>query len=236
MHPATRYIAAVFLALSLSGATMAERTLTVGTTGDYAPVTWFDTGSGEYVGEDIDLVRAFARASGYAVTFVRTTWSSLMSDLIAGKFQMAVGGISGTAERAKLGLVSIPIATTGKVALVRCGEEERYGSLAEIDQVGTRVIENRGGTNQPFALAEIKHAVIILVPDNDMAFEYLENDSADVMFTDSIEAVYHQQEREGLCAVKPDKPFTHVDKVFLFQKDEGALRDAFNAWFATQPK
>lgn len=170
------------------------------------------------------------------MTFVRTTWATLMGDLFAGKFRMAAGGITTIAERAKLALVSNPIATTGKVALVRCGEEAKYGSLAAIDQAGTRVIENRGGTNQPFALAEIEEAVIILVPHNDTAFEYLENGRADVMFTDSIEAVYHQEQREGLCAVNSDKPFTHVEKVFLFRKEEGALRDGFNAWLASRAR
>jgi len=215
---------------------MANEILKVGTTGDYPPVSWFDPVTGQYGGQDIDLVRDFAAAEGFDVTFVKTTWATLMDDLLAGKFQMAAGGIAKTAERAKLALVSDPIATTGKVALVRCGEEAKYGSLAAIDQASTRVIENRGGTNQPFALAEIKEAVIILVPHNALAFDYLENDRADVMFTDSIEGVYHQEQREGLCAVNPDKPFTHVEKVFLFRKDEGALRDAFNAWFAARSK
>jgi cyclohexadienyl dehydratase len=215
---------------------MAKETLKVGTTGDYEPVTWFDSATGQYVGEDIDIVRDFSAAEGYDVTFVRTTWPMMMSDLLAGKFQMAIGGISKTAERTKHALVSDPIAMTGKVALVRCGKEGKYGSLAAIDQSGTRVIENRGGTNQPFALSEIKHAVIILVPDNEMAFDYLENDRADVMFTDSVEALYHQQQREGLCAVNPDKPFTHIANVFLFRKDGSALRDQFNAWLAARPK
>ena len=228
-----RYIAGAFFLLMVSPS-MAEKILTVGTTGDYEPVTWLDPASGEYVGEDIDLVRAFAAAEGYEVAFVPTTWATLMGDLLAGKFQMAAGGISKTADREKLALVSDPIATTGKVALVRCGEEAKYGSLASIDRASIRVVENRGGTNQPFALAKIKEAVIILVPHNALAFEYLENDRADVMFTDATEAIYHQQQREGLCAVNPDKPYTHIEKVFLFRKEEGVLRDRFNAWLSSR--
>jgi len=231
-----RYFAGLALLIMTVAPSMAEKTLTVGTTGDYEPVTWFDPARGDYVGEDIDLVRAFAAAEGYRVTFVRTTWATLIDDLLAGKFEMAAGGISKTAARAKLTLPSDPIATSGKVALVRCGEEAKYASLAAIDQPATRVIENRGGTNQPFALAEIERAVIILVPDNSMAFDYLENDRADVMFTDSIEAIYHQEQREGLCAVNPDNPYTHVEKVFLFGKDEVALRDTFNVWLASREK
>jgi len=97
-----RYFAGLALLFMTVVPSMAEKTLTVGTTGDYEPVTWFDPATGDYVGEDIDLVRAFAAAEGYRVTFVRTTWAMLIDDLLAGKFEMAAGGISKTAARAKI--------------------------------------------------------------------------------------------------------------------------------------
>jgi cyclohexadienyl dehydratase len=212
---------------------MAQKPLTVGTTGDYRPLTWLDPKTGHYVGEAIDLVEAFAAAEGYEVTFVPTTWPTMMSDLQAGRFQMAAGGISDTPEREQEVLVSDPVGTTGKVALVRCGDEAKYGSLDAIDQAGTRVVENRGGTNQRFALTEMDKAVVIVVPSNAMPFEYIRDGKADVMFTDSTEATYYEQQHSGLCAVHPDQPYTHVDKVFLFRRDEKALHDAFDAWFAS---
>jgi cyclohexadienyl dehydratase len=209
---------------------MTGKTLTVGTTGDYRPLTWFDPESGRYVGRAIDLVEAFAAAAGYEVTFVRTTWPTMMDDLVAGRFRMAVGGISQTAERAKRALLSDPVATGGKVALVRAADKDKYGSLDAINRPGTRVVENRGGTNERFARAETDKAHVIIVPDNALPFEYLEEGKADVMFTDSIEAVYQARHDHGLSAVHPDAPYTHADKVFLFRKDERALHDAFDRW------
>jgi cyclohexadienyl dehydratase len=211
---------------------MAQKTLTVGTTGDYRPLTWFDPKTGQYIGHAIDIVKAFASAEGYDVTFVPTTWPTMMSDLQAGRFQMAAGGISDTPEREEEALLSDPVGATGKVALVRCGDEAKYGSLDAIDHAGTRVVENRGGTNQRFALTEMDKAVVIVVPSNDMPFEYLKDGKADVMFTDSAEATYYARQHNGLSAVHPNQPFTHVDKVFLFRKDEKALHDKFDAWFA----
>jgi cyclohexadienyl dehydratase len=143
---------------------------------------------------------------------------------------MAAGGISDTPEREVEALPSDPVGTTGKVALVRCGDEAKYGSLQAIDKAGTRVVENRGGTNQSFALTEIDKAVVIVVPTNDMPFQYLKDGKADVMFTDAAEATYYAQQHSGLSAVHPDQPYMHVDKVFLFRKDEKALHDEFDAW------
>ncbi len=209
---------------------MADGTLTVGTTGDYPPLTFFDAATGRHTGQDIDLVKAFAADRGMAVTFVATTWPTMMDDLRAGRFRMAAGGISATPERAREALLSDPIAITGKVVLVRSGEEAKYGSLAAIDRAGVRVVENPGGTDESFAEGRMKNAAVTLVADNADAFTALETGTADVMFTDSVEAVWHQSQHEGLVAVHPDRPYTRVEKVFLFARDEADLRDAFNRW------
>ena len=224
---------ALILAMTMVSAT-SEPILRVGTTGDYPPVTYHDPRTGRFSGQDIALIEAFARDRGYRVELVLTTWPTLMEDLRASRFQVAVGGISKTDARASQALVSEPLARTGKVALVRCGEETRYGSIEVIDTPETTVVEDRGGTNEQFALAHIRQAALILLADNEMPFAYLLDRKADVMFTDSIEAVYRQQSTPGLCAVRPDEPYTRVEKVFLFRKDEGALRDRFDQWFATR--
>ncbi len=79
--------------LVFGGHAAADTTLSVGTAGDYKPVTRYDSESGEYVGEAIDVIRDFAEAGDYRIEFVRTSWPTLMEDLLAGKFQTAVGGI-----------------------------------------------------------------------------------------------------------------------------------------------
>lgn len=213
---------------------MPEVNLLVGTTGDYPPVTWRDAATGRFGGEDIALAEAFGADAGYAVAFVSTTWATMLNDLAAARFHMAVGGISATPERAKAALLSGTIAITGKVALVRCSDAAKYTSLEAIDRPGVRVVENPGGTNESFAETRMTAAAITLVPDNASAFAALENGTADVMFTDSIEARWHESQHEGLCAVHPDQPYTQVAKVFLFAKDQAALRDAFNRWLETR--
>ena len=156
----------------------------------------------------------------------------MLDDLVTGRFQMAAGGISRTPERETAALLSDTIETTGKVAVVRRGEERLYRTLDAIDRHGVRVIENRGGTNERFGLSRIHNAEIILVPDNHTPFEFLRAGNADVMFTDLLEAQYLEEQDTGLCAANPDAPFTHVDKIFLFRKEEAELQQSFNQWLA----
>jgi cyclohexadienyl dehydratase len=228
-------IRALALALFLSFPTAAD-TLSVGTTGDYQPVSWWNAETQAFEGIDIELIKAFAAEHGHTVEFVRTSWPTLMDDLQAGKFNIAVGGISHTPERAKVALTSATIHLDGKVALVRCGEEHAYASLAEIDQPDVRVVENPGGTNERFARATLKHAKLAVLEDNHAPFRALHSGEADVMFTDALEATFKQTEGKGLCAVNADTPYTKIHKVFLFAKSEGALLKSFNTWFESRPR
>ncbi len=208
--------------------------LLVGTTGDYPPLTIYHHDSQKFTGSEIHLIEAFAKDNHRKVEFVHTTWSTLSTDLAQGKFQVAVGGISNTPDRARQFLLSEPLSHFGKVALVRCGDQQKYDTLQKIDRYPTRVVENRGGTNEQFALDHIRHTTLIIVPEAHMVFDYLNNGWADVMFTDSTEAVYRQQlPNSQLCAVNPDHPYTDNVKVFLFRKDEKKLQQQFNSWLAT---
>ncbi|MEM7442864.1 MAG: transporter substrate-binding domain-containing protein [Pseudomonadota bacterium] len=224
-------LAAMIAAAPVQHSSADENTIRVGTTGDYRPVTWYDPSTDQYSGTEITLVEAFAGDRGLTIEFVRTTWPTLMEDLLANDFDMAVGGISWTQQRADQALTSVTIETFGKVAVVRCGEEDRFGSLEAIDQPGIRIVENRGGTNEQFALSQIRHATLTIVPNNSEPPEYLMENRADVFFTDSIEAVYFESLEHGLCAVNADHPYTHGTKVFLFAEGEVTLRDDFDAWF-----
>lgn len=65
--------------------------LRVGTTGDYPPLTSFDTLTGKFSGEDIDMAIRLGHHLGRKVIFVRTTWKTLAEDMLAGKFDLTTG-------------------------------------------------------------------------------------------------------------------------------------------------
>jgi len=207
----------------------AQAVLRVGTTGDYPRVTRYDPATGTVSRQDIALIQEFAQHERCGLAFVLTAWPSLLADLCAGKFAMAVGGISRTGHREKLALISRPLAIT-EVALARRGEGRRYASLDAIETPGTTVVEDHGGTNEQFARSRIRQARLVILPDNQAPFAHLRDGRADVMFTDSVEALYRQQIMPDLCAVRPDQPYTRVEKVFLFRNDQRALRDRFDRW------
>jgi cyclohexadienyl dehydratase len=207
--------------------------IVVGTTGDYPPLT-YHTKNG-YMGKDIDIFTAFAKANNFKLKFVVTTWSDLRQDLINGKFEVAIGGISDSKERAENFFLSNAIESSSKVPLIRCSDSKRFSDFAAIDNNNVLVVENRGGTNQSFALEHIKHATIILYPQNATTLASLTQASfrTDVMFTDDIEANYRHEINPLLCVANIPQKFPQSNKVFLFSKTGSGrkLSKLFNRWW-----
>jgi cyclohexadienyl dehydratase len=134
--------------------------LRVGLTEDYRPFS-FAEASGKVEGIDLDMAVSLAQSLGVRLEIVKTSWSTLKSDLEANSFDIAMGGITITLDRQKMGLFSNPVFSSGKTPITHCGDEPKYGTIAAIDQPGVHVIVNPGGTNERFDRAHLQTATIV---------------------------------------------------------------------------
>jgi cyclohexadienyl dehydratase len=209
----------------------ARGTLRIGLTGDYRPFSLIDPQTGEWSGMDVELGRQLAASMGAQPEFVRTAWPQLSGDMQAGRFDIAMGGISVTPERAKIGIFTSAILSDGKTPIARCEDQFRFQTLPAINQASVRVIVNPGGTNERFARAHFSQAQLIVHPDNRSIFDEIIHGRADVMVTDATEARLQSRLHAELCAIHPDTPFDHSDKAYLMQKD-AALAEQVEAWLA----
>lgn len=201
--------------------------LRVGTTGDYGPFSWREE-DGSFRGVDIAMADNLAQALGVELVLVQTSWPTLMSDLLAGSYDIAMSGVSRTVERARQAFLSDAYYQGGKTAISRCDQAPRYASLADIDQPGVRVIVNPGGTNEKFVDANIRNAVKLLHPDNRTIFAELIAGRADVMFTDAIEVAVQTKSSPQLCRATPEL-LSFQQKGYLLPQDTRLL-EFVNLW------
>jgi cyclohexadienyl dehydratase len=198
---------------------MGSGALRVGLTEDYRPFSFADA-SGKVEGIDVDMAMRLAQSLGVRLEIVKTSWSTLKSDLEANNFDIAMGGITITLDRQKVGLFSSPVFSSGKTPITRCGDEPKYETIAAIDQPGVHVIVNPGGTNERFDRAHLKKATIIQWSDNATIFDALVEGKADLMITDAIETRVQAKLHPGiLCPVHPNAPFDHSELAYWMPRD-----------------
>lgn len=206
--------------------------LLVGTTGDYKPFT-FREPDGRYSGADIVMAEHLARRLGVRLQLVPTAWPVLLDDFTAGKFDVAMGGVSVNAARAARGTFSTVVYVDGKRPVARCADQDRFTSVEAIDQPSVRVIVNPGGTNSDFAQKNLTHAAVTIHSDNTTVFDEIIAGRADVMVTDGIEADHQALMHPSLCPTHVAAPFTRLEKAYLARNDPDLVRE-INGLIATE--
>ena len=201
----------------------------VGTTGDYRPLS-FREADGTYWGFGIEVAQEIARNLGVEIEFVKTSWPTLTTDVLAEPqtFDMAIGGITITDARREKMLMSEGYLANGKTILCRASEADRFRSLADIDKPEVRVMVNPGGLNEKFANENLTHATIIVYQKNEEIPTLIAEGGADLMITEITEAPYYVQADTRLAAPLLNAPFTHGQIGVLMKKGQEDLLQMVN--------
>jgi cyclohexadienyl dehydratase len=201
----------------------------VGTSGDYAPFSVWPAGAAEPSGFSIDVARAFAASEGRGVEWVRFRWPELVSDLEAGRFDLALSGVTVRADRSVAGRFTLPLAQSGAVVLVptAVGAAARTKSISELDAAAPRLAVNAGGHLERVARHHLPHARIEAVPDNARVLERLRSGAVDGVVTDTLEAPHWQQDLAGLRRIGP---FTRDHKAALLPAASANLAARLDDW------
>ena len=181
--------------------------LLVGASGDYCPMSMLGE-DGAYWGFDADLAQDLADDLGVELRFVPTTWPTLLDDTVAGRFDIALCGVSITDARLEAALMSDPYLPNGKTVLCRAEDAGVYISLDAINRPGVRVMENPGGTNERLAREWLPNTEITIHEVNEEIPGLIAAGEADVMITEISEAGYYASRDPRLAAPLIDEPFS----------------------------
>ena len=208
--------------------------LRVGTAGDYQPMSYLDPETRRYVGFDAELAEDLADALGVELEYVETSWPTLMADTLAGRFDLAICGITITDARQEQALMSDGYLGNGKTVLCRAEDAGRYTSLSAINRPEVRVMENPGGLNEKFARENLPNATLIIHDVNQEIPGLVAAGEADVMITEIMEAGYYVGQDSRLAAPLIYAPFTQGQLGVLMPKVSETLLDYVNAFLAQE--
>ena len=208
----------------------ARGTIRIGTTGDYIPMSYRNPKTGAYEGIDAELSQLIADSLSVKIEYVPTSWPTLTADTLAGKFDIALCGISRNYARAKTMAMSDAYGegAFGKTILCRKSDAKKYQSLADIDKPEVRVMINPGGTNEKFAHANLKKAKLIVHQENADIPRQVAEGNADIMITETVEAARYIELNDKLAAPLMKAPFTRHSCGILMQKGDQEFLNYIN--------
>ena len=204
--------------------------LRVGTAGDYKPMSYLDPETGTYWGFDTELAEDLAAALGAEIEYIPTSWPTLMEDTLAGKFDLAICGITITDARNEQAMMSDGYLQNGKTILCRTEDAEKYTSLEAINRPEVWVMENPGGLNEKFARENLPEATLIIHDVNQEIPGLIASGEADVMITEIMEAGYYVGQDSRLAAPLIYEPFTNGQLGVLMPKGSEDLLEYVNSF------
>jgi cyclohexadienyl dehydratase len=205
-------------------------TLRVGTTMDTPVFSMRNETSGQLEGFDMDALASLSAALGVKVDYVKMTFGTMLPDLLADKFDLAMSGMGRTLDRARVATFSRPYMRYGKLMIIRSADKDRYKTLADLDKPGIKIAHNMGGLNERFAKAHFKNATPTGFGSNELGFADLVAGKVEAQVGDSTSAVYLGRKDSRVMAMSPENVFDPVYVAMLLRREDQTLLNYVNIW------
>ena len=210
---------------------LASKVLRVGTTMDTPVFSMRNASTGQNEGFDIDALESLAKAlGGVRVELVKMTFGTMLPDLLADKFDIAMSGMGRTLDRARVATFSRPYMRYGKLLIIRAADKDKYKTLEDLDKPGLKIAHNIGGLNDRFAKTRFKNATATGFASNALAFADLVDSKVDAQVADSTSAVYLAAKDPRVVAMSPQNVFDPVYVAILVRREDQTLLNFVNIW------
>ncbi len=197
-------------------------------------MSYLDPDTGEYTGFDVKLAEDLAAKFGVEIEYVPTSWPTLAEDTQAGKFDLAICGITVTDKRKETMLMSDGYLGNGKTILCRAQDAEKFTDIASVNRPEVRVMVNPGGLNEQFAREYLKDCTLIVHSVNQEIPALVASGEADIMITEIMEAGYYVGQDDRLAAPLIYAPFTRGQLGALMPKGSEDLLEYVNDFLAEE--
>ena len=226
-----------------------QRKLVVGMDATYPPFGSQDTKTRQYVGYDVDIIRAIGKAEGFEVEVKNLAFDGLIPALKTGNIDIAINDITITPERAKTVDFSNRYYIAGLGVVVNA---ENTTITRADDLEGKRLAVSIGSTGE-IAARRIKDAKVRVFNQLTECYLELRNDGADAVINDiptndyyvatagrgKVKSLPVALTREDLgIAVKKGNTelLNRINRGLATIKQNGEFAKIFEKWFGRHPE
>ena len=203
--------------------------LRVGTTGDWNPMTMINPSSKEREGFDIDIAKALAEDMGVKITFVSTTWKTLVNGIVADKYDMSTSA-SLSPKRALVAGYSNSYFAVVDVPLMNSSSLGKYHTWEDLNSSSVTVAVTMGTVQEKRARIMFKKAKIITVSSPARDYQEVLSGRADVSMTSNLEASNLVKKYSQLIVVPVEKGRSPTPLAILLPQNDQIWINYVNLW------
>ncbi|MDS4020577.1 MAG: transporter substrate-binding domain-containing protein [Candidatus Competibacter sp.] len=207
--------------------------------------------NGELVGYEIDVAKQLAEDMKVKAEFVPTAWDGIIPALLAGKFDLIIGGMTITPERNLTVNFTLPYANSGIHLVANKELAAGFKSLADFDKPEVVLAVRRGATPATAARRLMPKATLRQFDEDALALQEVLNGKAHAFVsstpTPAFEALKHPdklylpipepfvQGAEGFALRKGDPDaLNFFNNWILLRQQDGWLKERHDYWFKTR--
>ncbi|MGB9730773.1 transporter substrate-binding domain-containing protein [Calditerrivibrio nitroreducens] len=193
-------------------------------------VPWaMQTKSGEWIGFEIDVAKRLAKDMGVGIEFVPTKWSGIIPSLLTGNYDIIIGGMGITPERALKVEFSIPYDYSG-MAIVANRSKTKANSLSELNNPDVTIVARLGTTAAETAKKFFPKAKLKLFDDEPQAIQELLNGRATAFISSAPLPAFLAIDHSSKLYQPVKGTFTKEPIGFAVRKGDQEFLNYLNSW------
>ena len=186
--------------------------------------------NGELIGYEIDVAKQLAEDMKVKAEFVPTAWDGIIPALLAGKFDVVIGGLSITPERNLTVNFTLPYANSGIHLVANKELAAGFKSLEDFNKPDVVLAVRRGATPATVAKRLMPKATLRQFDEDALALQEVLNGKAHAFITSTPTPAFEALKHPDKLFLPIPEPFVQGAEGFALRKGDPDALNFFNNW------
>ena len=186
--------------------------------------------NGELIGYEIDVAKQLAEDMKVKVEFVPTAWDGIIPALLAGKFDVVIGGMTITPERNLTVNFTLPYANSGIHMVANKELAASFKSLEDFNKPDVVLAVRRGATPATVAKRLMPKATLRQFDEDALALQEVLNGKAHAFVTSTPTPAFEALKHPDKLFLPIPEPFVQGAEGFALRKGDPDALNFFNNW------
>ncbi|MGB3212930.1 MAG: transporter substrate-binding domain-containing protein [Desulforhopalus sp.] len=186
--------------------------------------------NGKLIGFEIDVATRLAKDMGVKVEFLPTAWSGIIPALLTGKFDVIIGGMGITPQRALQVNFSQPYDYSGMSIVAHKKVAAGFASLEDFNKPEVQIAVKLGTTAAAAAKKFLPNAKLRMFDTEPQAYQELRNGNVHAVVGNAPRPAYEAVDYSETLFLPVQGTFTKEPIGFAMRKGDPDALAFFNSW------